>query len=82
MEYEDLTQTLNEVFSTIPPESREVILLRTAGHMDYDEIAETLQIPLGTVRSRLNRTRRVFRESLARRSVIDSGTRASNFSDC
>jgi RNA polymerase sigma-70 factor (ECF subfamily) len=82
MEYEDSRQTLNEVISTIPSESREVILLRTVAHMDYAEIADNLRIPVGTVRSRLNRTRQVLREALARRSVIDSGTGASNFSDC
>jgi RNA polymerase sigma-70 factor (ECF subfamily) len=43
---------------------REVLLLFAWGDMAYDDIAETLDIPVGTVRSRLNRARRVVREHL------------------
>jgi RNA polymerase sigma-70 factor (ECF subfamily) len=66
MEYEELSQTLDEAIRAVTPESREVFLLRTAAHMDYAAIADTLQIPIGTVRSRLNRTRQAFREALSR----------------
>lgn len=36
---------------------RQVILLRDFDGMDYDAISETLEIPIGTVRSRLHRAR-------------------------
>jgi RNA polymerase sigma-70 factor (ECF subfamily) len=71
MEFEELTRTLNETFLTITPESRDVILLRMAARMDYASIAETLQIPIGTVRSRLHRTRQVFRAALTRKTIVD-----------
>ncbi len=38
-------------------EAREVLLLRDAEHLSYDDIAEVLEVPIGTVRSRLHRAR-------------------------
>jgi RNA polymerase sigma-70 factor (ECF subfamily) len=78
MEYEELARTLDETFRTTPPENREVILLRTAAHMDYAAIADVLQIPIGTVRSRLSRTRQVFREALSR-TVLSHDNLDSSF---
>jgi RNA polymerase sigma-70 factor (ECF subfamily) len=43
---------------------RAVVVLRELEGLSYEEIAETLQIPLGTVRSRLSRGRRALREAL------------------
>jgi RNA polymerase sigma-70 factor (ECF subfamily) len=34
------------------------------GQLSYDEVAEAMSIPVGTVRSRLNRARRKVREAL------------------
>jgi RNA polymerase sigma factor (sigma-70 family) len=48
----------------LPVVFREVILLRDVEDVSYQEIAETLSIPIGTVMSRLARARRVVRESL------------------
>jgi RNA polymerase sigma factor (sigma-70 family) len=48
---------------------REVILLRDVEDASYQEIAEILSIPIGTVMSRLARARRVVRESLRSTSV-------------
>jgi RNA polymerase sigma-70 factor (ECF subfamily) len=46
---------------------REVILLCDMEEMSYQEIAEALAIPVGTVMSRLSRARRAMRESLGDR---------------
>jgi RNA polymerase sigma factor (sigma-70 family) len=43
---------------------REVILLCDVGEASYQEIADTLSIPIGTVMSRLARARKAVRESL------------------
>jgi RNA polymerase sigma-70 factor, ECF subfamily len=43
---------------------REVILLCDVEEMSYQEIAETLAIPIGTVMSRLSRARKAMRELL------------------
>ncbi|MEX2172461.1 MAG: sigma-70 family RNA polymerase sigma factor [Pirellulales bacterium] len=49
----------------LPEDYRQVIVLRELEGCDYDQIAEILQIPLGTVRSRLFRAREQLRELLA-----------------
>jgi RNA polymerase sigma-70 factor (ECF subfamily) len=43
---------------------REVLLLFAWANLDYDEIATALELPLGTVKSRLNRARGALRASL------------------
>ena len=43
---------------------REVVLLCDVEEMSYQEIAETLGIPIGTVMSRLARARKSMRELL------------------
>jgi RNA polymerase sigma-70 factor (ECF subfamily) len=81
MEYEELERTLDETLRTIPPEYRDVILLRTAARMDYAAIADALHIPIGTVRSRLNRTRQIFRRALSQRVLPEDDLGGMVFSD-
>ncbi len=42
-----------------------MLLLADVQEFSYKEIAETLQIPLGTVMSRLSRSRRILRSEVA-----------------
>ena len=49
---------------SLPPEHREVIALREMQGMSYEEIAEVLGVPRGTVESRLFRARRALRDRL------------------
>jgi RNA polymerase sigma-70 factor (ECF subfamily) len=55
---------VREHLRRLPPEFRAVVVLRELEGLSYDEIAETLSIPLGTVRSRLSRGRLLLREAL------------------
>lgn len=48
---------VTEVLQKLSSEHREVIVLRELQGMSYDEMAETLKIPRGTVESRLHRAR-------------------------
>jgi RNA polymerase sigma-70 factor (ECF subfamily) len=48
---------------------RDVLLLVAWGDLTYDEVAQALAIPVGTVRSRLNRARRKVRAVLADKDV-------------
>jgi RNA polymerase sigma-70 factor, ECF subfamily len=41
----------------LPEEFREVIILRELEELSYEEIVEVLRVPLGTVKSRINRAR-------------------------
>ena len=61
----DLLRVLEESLGRLPKEYRAVFALWAFEGMDYAGIARTLGIPIGTVRSRLSRTRRAIRESLA-----------------
>jgi RNA polymerase sigma-70 factor (ECF subfamily) len=44
----------------LPLRQREVVLLHAWGDLSYDEIARALDVPIGTVRSRLARARRAL----------------------
>jgi RNA polymerase sigma factor (sigma-70 family) len=58
------TQLL-EALAALNPGDRDVVVLVAWEELTYEEVAAALDIPLGTVRSRLNRARHVFRELLA-----------------
>jgi len=49
----------------LEPEAREVVVLRDMQDLAYDQIAEVLSVPIGTVRSRLYRARESLRTHLA-----------------
>lgn len=49
---------VDRMISRLPPEFREVLILRELEELSYRQIAEVLQIPVGTVMSRLSRARR------------------------
>ena len=47
--------------ATLPPLQREIFLLVTLEDMSYEQVAKTLDIPIGTVMSRLSRAREKLR---------------------
>jgi RNA polymerase sigma-70 factor (ECF subfamily) len=65
LDHADLLRLLDESLSRLTDEYRTVFLLWAIEEMDYAGIAQTLQIPIGTVRSRLNRARVAIRETLS-----------------
>jgi RNA polymerase sigma factor (sigma-70 family) len=48
----------------LPAGDRDVLLLIAWADLSYQEVAAALEIPVGTVRSRLNRARRKTRQAL------------------
>ncbi|MBN6037621.1 RNA polymerase sigma factor [Amycolatopsis sp. 195334CR] len=64
---EEQTRRLAGALARIDPGNRDALLLTTWAEMDANEVAETLAIPVGTVRSRLHRARRQLRAELARK---------------
>jgi RNA polymerase sigma-70 factor (ECF subfamily) len=60
-------QLLQQALEELPLPFREILLLCEVEEMSYQEIAETLSIPAGTVMSRLWRARKALREILRRR---------------
>jgi RNA polymerase sigma-70 factor (ECF subfamily) len=59
------TETLvQEAINSLDDEHRTVVVLRDIQHCDYHEIADILEVPPGTVKSRLHRARMMLRERL------------------
>jgi RNA polymerase sigma factor (sigma-70 family) len=54
-----------DAIATLPQAERDTLLLYAWEGMPYDEIAAALEVPVGTVRSRLNRARGRLRELVA-----------------
>ena len=53
----EASELLQGALQRLSPELRETVILRDLEEMEYKEIAETLGVPEGTVKSRLNRGR-------------------------
>lgn len=58
-----------EALNALPEHYRSVVLLADVHEFDYKEVAEILQIPIGTVMSRLSRARTRLRQALAATAV-------------
>jgi len=58
------SQLVQRAIENLPLHYREIILLCEVEEMSYQEIAETLSIPIGTVMSRLSRARKTLRDGL------------------
>ena len=58
------TEMVQDAVLALPDASRAVLVLREFEGLSYQEIAEALDIPLGTVMSRLNYARKLLREKL------------------
>jgi RNA polymerase sigma-70 factor, ECF subfamily len=57
-------EQLQSAIDELPVHFREVLLLCEVEEMSYQEISETLSVPIGTVMSRLSRARRTLRDRL------------------
>ena len=57
-------ETIQKALERLPVKFREIILLCDLEEMSYQEIGETIGIPMGTVMSRLSRARKAMRELL------------------
>jgi RNA polymerase sigma-70 factor, ECF subfamily len=58
------SQLVQSAIDALPVHFREILLLCEVEEMSYQEIAETLSIPIGTVMSRLSRARKTLRDGL------------------
>jgi len=62
----ELEAALQRAITELPEERRIVVVLRDFEGLSYEEIAAALDLPLGTVRSRLHRARTDLKEKLER----------------
>jgi RNA polymerase sigma-70 factor (ECF subfamily) len=66
LERGELEEALHRAIGELPEERRIVVVLRDVEGLAYEEIAEVLDLPVGTVRSRLHRARLDLKEKLER----------------
>lgn len=61
---DELQQALLDAVNTLPEELRSCIILRELAGLSYEEIAQVMQCPVGTVRSRIFRARSVVEQHI------------------
>jgi len=73
-----LPQALTKAINELPEKYRTAFLLRDIQELPYDEVAKVLAVPLGTVKSRVNRARVILRDKLKPRmeehNALSKGT--------
>ena len=65
----ELRRTIEEALASLSLQDRAVVVMREVQGMPYDEIATTLDLPLGTLKARLHRARERLRTRLTRAGV-------------
>lgn len=66
----ELNHLIETAIESLPPEQRTVIVLCDIHGYAYDEIAEIVELPMGTVKSRISRARTRLRDYLQNRSEL------------
>ena len=61
---EEIERTVYDAIAVLPEDLRTAIMLREMDGMSYEEIATTMECPIGTVRSRIFRAREAIDEKL------------------
>jgi RNA polymerase sigma-70 factor, ECF subfamily len=65
LEKKEIREKVQFALNQLDPEDAAVILLRDLQDVPYDEVARVLEIPVGTVKSRLHRARQALKARLA-----------------
>jgi RNA polymerase sigma-70 factor (ECF subfamily) len=64
LEQNNRNRLLREAIAEMPAAEKEILLLRDIQELSYEEISDLLKIPLGTVKSKLNRSRLALKQRL------------------
>src|SRR5215510_6032384 len=65
VEHKEIQQRVQQALDSLDPEDARIILLRDLQDVPYEDVAEILDIPVGTVKSRLHRARQALKITLA-----------------
>jgi RNA polymerase sigma-70 factor (ECF subfamily) len=65
MDVSDRQRLVQQALSELSDEFRTALVLKEMDGMSYEEIAAIVEVPLGTVRSRIHRARLELREKLS-----------------
>ncbi len=69
---DELKKYIRMFVDALPERLRTVVILREVEDLSYEEISEILNIPLGTVRSRLFNARQIIKDRLIKQGLTDS----------
>jgi len=73
---DEIQVTVNSALEGLPPDLREAITLREIEGLSYEDIAQVMDCPIGTVRSRIFRAREAIDEKL--QPIVDSASHNVN----
>jgi RNA polymerase sigma-70 factor (ECF subfamily) len=65
LEEKELQKALAQAISSLPEKLRTSLILRDIEGMTYEEIAQTIKRPVGTVKSRINRARLMLKDKMS-----------------
>ncbi len=75
---EERTALVKKAVLSLPDASRAVLVLREYEEMSYHEIADALDIPIGTVMSRLNYARKLLKDNLEQKLFLQVDVEVEN----
>ena len=73
-----LDSDIQAALGALPPQFRAAVVLADIEGLSYEEVASTLGVKMGTVRSRIHRGRALLRQSLSHRRPTPRGTSAGS----
>lgn len=78
VEWEERRARLYSALAELPPDQRALLILRDVQGLEYEQIAEVVSVPLGTLKSRLFRARLALRELMERSGERGEGGTATS----
>lgn len=76
VESKEMMAVLEEALGALPEHYRIIVILRHQEQLSYEEISETLGIPLGTVKARIHRARNMIMDHFQKKGLLRGDTKA------
>ena len=73
LEQEEQERRIQQALSRLSPEHRAVLVMKDMEGQKYEDMADVLDVPIGTIRSRLHRARLELREILEQEECVEGG---------
>ncbi|MCK4236001.1 MAG: sigma-70 family RNA polymerase sigma factor [Candidatus Krumholzibacteria bacterium] len=70
-EIKEMMAALEEAIGRLPEYYRIIVILRHQGQLSYEEISDDLGIPLGTVKARIHRARKMIKDFFKERGLLE-----------
>ena len=66
----DAERRISDILESLPPRYRMVVVLRHQQELSYEEIADVMSLPLGTVKARIHRAHNMLKRALERKGMV------------